>query len=47
VTLDATDHEPVEGITIHTFPVEQVMQMARAGAIHDAISILALLLAFG
>lgn len=47
VTLGATHHEPAEVISVHMFPIEQVMQMARAGAIHDAISVLALLLAFG
>ena len=45
VTLGATDHEPAEVMTVHTLPVEQVLAMARAGEIHDAISVLALLLA--
>jgi ADP-ribose pyrophosphatase len=46
VTLGATHHEPAEVMTIHTFPVAEAMRMARAGEIHDAISVLALLLAF-
>jgi ADP-ribose pyrophosphatase len=46
VTLGATQHEPAEVMTVHTLPVVQVLAMARAGEIHDAISVLALLLAF-
>jgi ADP-ribose pyrophosphatase len=46
VTLGATHHEPAEVMTVHTLPVDQVMRMARAGEIHDAISVLAILLAF-
>jgi len=46
VTLGATHHEPAEVLTVHTLPVEQVLTMARAGAIQDAISVLVLLLAF-
>lgn len=46
VTLGATDHEPAEVMTVHTLPAAQVLAMARAGEIHDAISVLAVLLAF-
>lgn len=45
VTLGTTHHEAAEVITVHTFPIAQVMAMARAGEISDAISVLALLLA--
>jgi ADP-ribose pyrophosphatase len=47
VTLGATQHEPAEVISVHTFSVEETLRMARAGEIHDAIGVLALLLAFG
>jgi len=47
VTLGATHHEPAEVMTVHTLSVEQVLAMARTGEIHNAISVLALLLAFG
>ncbi|MEO8606391.1 MAG: NUDIX hydrolase [Chloroflexota bacterium] len=46
VTLGATHHEPAEVITVHTFSIKEAVRMARAGEIHDAISVLALLLAF-
>ncbi|MBZ0277738.1 MAG: NUDIX hydrolase [Anaerolineae bacterium] len=45
VTLGETDHEPAEVIQVHTFPIQQVMTMARSGEINDAVSVLALLLA--
>jgi 8-oxo-dGTP pyrophosphatase MutT (NUDIX family) len=44
VTLGATDHEPAEVMTIHTFPQAEALRMARAGEIEDAISVLAILL---
>ena len=44
VQLGATAHEPTEVITVHPLPIKQVMAMARAGEIQDAISVLALLL---
>jgi ADP-ribose pyrophosphatase len=47
VTLGETHHEPAEVMTVHTLPPFKVMEMARAGEIQDAISVLALLLAFG
>lgn len=45
VILGATEHEPAEVMRIHPLPAAQVLQMARAGQIGDAISVLALLLA--
>jgi hypothetical protein len=45
VTLGATHHEPAEVMTVHLLPAQQVLEMARAGQIQDAISVLALLLA--
>lgn len=45
VTLGATAHEPAEVMTVHPFPPTEVLRMARAGEIEDAISVLALLLA--
>ncbi len=45
VTLGATAHEPAEVMTVHPLPAAEVLRMARAGEIEDAISVLALLLA--
>ena len=45
VTLGSTDHEPAEVMTVHSFPIDEVYRMARAGEIHDGIGVLALLLA--
>jgi 8-oxo-dGTP pyrophosphatase MutT (NUDIX family) len=45
VTLGATHHEPTEVMTVHPLPTPQVIAMAKAGQVADAISILALLLA--
>lgn len=45
ITLGATQHEAAEVITVHSFPADRVMAMARAGEICDAVSTLALLLA--
>jgi ADP-ribose pyrophosphatase len=45
VTLGATHHEPAEVMTVHPVPIQQVLDMARAGDIQDAMSVLALLLA--
>jgi 8-oxo-dGTP pyrophosphatase MutT (NUDIX family) len=44
VTLGATDHEPAEVMSVHTLPPAEVLRMARAGEIDDAISVLAILL---
>lgn len=45
VTMGNTEHEPAEVMTVHTFPIDEVYRMARAGEIHDGIGVLALLLA--
>ena len=45
VTLGSTEHEPAEVMTVYTFPMNEVYRMARAGEIHDGVSVLALLLA--
>jgi ADP-ribose pyrophosphatase len=45
VRLGATQHEPAEVMTVHTFPASEVLRMARAGEIHDGVGVLALLLA--
>lgn len=45
VTLGETAHEAAEVMTVHRFPVTEVIRMARAGEINDVASVLALLLA--
>lgn len=45
VSLGSTHHEPAEVMTVHTLPINEVYRMARAGDIHDGISVLTLLLA--
>lgn len=45
VELGETAHEITEVMTVHTFPAEEVLRMARAGEINDAMSTLAILLA--
>jgi 8-oxo-dGTP pyrophosphatase MutT (NUDIX family) len=45
VTLAQPQHERAEVMTVHTFPLEVALQMARAGEINDAVSVMALLLA--
>ena len=45
VTLAQPDHEPMEFMTIHPLPADDVFQLAISGEMNDAISITALLLA--
>lgn len=45
ITLGEPEHEPAEIINIHSFSADEVLRMARAGEINDAMSVLALLLA--
>ncbi len=44
VTLGEPTHEPVEVIQVHRLPIHDVLAMARANAITDAPSLLALFL---
>lgn len=45
VTLDTPQPEPTEAMTVHVLPLAEAVRMARTGAINDALSITALLLA--
>lgn len=47
VQIGPTAHEPTEVITVHTFPVDELFRMARAGEITDGPSALALFLCEG
>jgi ADP-ribose pyrophosphatase len=45
VSLDTPHHEPAEIMTVHKFPLDEALDMARSGHMNDALSVLALLLA--